>query len=66
MTELRKRGGGGGDPDSTDNISDKVHDTRTRRENRDTSPSEQVGQVVVAGQLAELVSWVARLAGELT
>lgn len=24
MTELRKRGGGGGDPDSADNISDKV------------------------------------------
>lgn len=29
MTELRKRGGGGGDPDSTDNISDKVRTAET-------------------------------------
>lgn len=32
MTELRKRGGGGGDPDSADNISDKVKHPTTSRE----------------------------------
>lgn len=32
MTELRKRGGGGGDPDSADNISDKVNRPTASRE----------------------------------
>lgn len=32
MTELRKRGGGGGHPDSADNISDKVKRPTTSKE----------------------------------
>lgn len=32
MTELRQRGGGGGDPDSADNISDKVKRPTASRE----------------------------------
>ncbi|CAG07795.1 unnamed protein product [Tetraodon nigroviridis] len=44
MTELRKRGGGGGDPDSADNISDKVKGPAASR-GRLVSPAVMTVQI---------------------
>lgn len=74
MTELRKRGGGGGEADSTDNISDKVtepqharvrarqrpRDVLDRSPSRPTSPASRVARSVA--QRRELAEEV-KLAG---
>lgn len=43
MTELRRRGGGGEDPDSTDNISDKVKIEQKQKDklNQQKSPRDE-------------------------
>lgn len=66
MTELRRRGGGGEDPDNTDNISDKVKNINKKTNVTDknlpgTSPNASL--LRLATSAAEQVSPVAVLCG---
>lgn len=69
MTELRRRGGGGEDPDSTDNISDKVKIEQNKKTNLTNKnlpgASQNAPPLRLATSAAEQVSPVAVLCGAL-